>query len=124
MSDDTIHDAEPGRVVRPYTVTGGRTRTAGAVLQLESLVQLAGGRVPDDLQLERRRIVDLCADRTLSVAEIAAHLSLPLGVVRVLVADLAESGVLLVHSGTYSATTPSAANLDLLASVLDGISKL
>jgi hypothetical protein len=124
MSEHADDYADSMRVVRPYTVTGGRTRPSGVQLPMEALVQLVGDTVPDGLQLERRAIVQLCFDRTLSVAEIAAHLSLPLGVVRVLVADLAQDDVLVVHTGTYNAATPSAGNLDLLASVLDGISKL
>jgi hypothetical protein len=124
MSEHADDYAESMRVVRPYTVTGGRTRPSGVQLPMEALVQLTGDTMPEGLQLERRAIVQLCFDRTLSIAEIAAHLSLPLGVVRVLVADLAQDGVLVVHTGTYNAATPSADNLDLLASVLDGISKL
>jgi hypothetical protein len=124
MSERADDYADSMRVVRPYTLTGGRTRPSGIQLPMEALVQLTGDAVPDDLHLERRAIVTLCLDRTLSVAEIAAHLSLPLGVVRVLVADLAQDDILVVHTGSYSAATPSAGNLDLLASVLDGISNL
>ncbi|HEY0358427.1 MAG TPA: DUF742 domain-containing protein [Mycobacteriales bacterium] len=124
MSEHADDYAESMRVVRPYTVTGGRTRPSGVQLPMEALVQLTGDMIPAGLQLERRAIVQLCFDRTLSIAEIAAHLSLPLGVIRVLVADLAQDDVLVVHTGTYNAATPSAGNLDLLASVLDGISKL
>jgi len=124
MSDDIDDYAETTRVVRPYTVTGGRTRPSGVQLPMEALVQRSDSPLPPELQLERRRIVELCGDRMLSVAEVAAHLTLPLGVVRVLVSDLAQADVLVVHSGAYSSAEPSAGNLDLLASVLDGISKL
>jgi hypothetical protein len=91
---------------------------------MEALVEHGGGPVPRELQLERRGIVELCLGRMLSVAEIAAHLTLPLGVVRVLVADLAAAKVLVVHDSAYTTTAAPADNLDLLASVLDGISKL
>jgi len=124
MSDDAEVHGEATRVVRPYTVTGGRTRPSGVELPLEALVQRSGNPPPAGLQLERRRIVELCDDRLLSVAEVAAHLSLPLGVVRVLVSDLATADVLVVHAGDYSSSDLSAGNLDLLASVLDGISNL
>ena len=58
-----------------------------------------------------------------SVAELSAHLSLPLGVVRVLVGDLADEGLVVVHTGSPTAAPP-AANLKVLESVLDGISAL
>lgn len=124
MSGDAEDHAEATRVVRPYTVTGGRTRPSGMELPIEALVQRGDVPVPPDLRLERLRIVEMCGDRMLSVAEIAAHLALPLGVVRVLVSDLAHAGLLVVHPGAYSTAEPSADNLDPLASVLDGISKL
>jgi hypothetical protein len=123
-------ESEDGRIVRPYTMTRGRTRTAGALLPLEALVRRvatgpagepagSGGQTP-----ERRRILDLLGDRILSVAEISAHLSLPLGVVRVLVADLAADRLVVVHAPTPPAAQPPAAHLKVLESVLDGISSL
>jgi hypothetical protein len=124
MRESTDDYGEDMRVVRPYTVTGGRTRPSGAQLPMEALVQLAVDAPPTYLHLERRSIVELCQERTLSIAEIAAHLELPLGVVRVLVADLAEANILVVYSGSYTPDAPSADNLDLLASVLDGIANL
>jgi len=58
------------------------------------------------------------------VAEISAHLALPLGVVRVLVGDLADSGLVVVHAGASPSERTPAANLKVLESVLDGISAL
>ena len=72
---------------------------------------------------ERRRILELSTASILSVAELSAHLSLPLGVVRVLVGDLADEGLVVVHTGSSSAA-PAASNLKVLESVLNGISSL
>ncbi len=84
-------------LVRPYTLTAGRTDT-DVDLPLEAPIQtlhagLAHRWPPDDV---RGRIIQLCVDSP-SVAEISARLDLPLGVVRVLVGDLVLSGYLRVH---------------------------
>ncbi|WP_103336420.1 DUF742 domain-containing protein [Amycolatopsis sp. CA-126428] len=89
--------AAPGSRVRPYTRTGGRTRSDHN-LALEALVSTSddGRRYRGVRSVEHRRICDLCLD-TRSVAEIAAHLRLPLGVVKVLVGDMADIGLVLIH---------------------------
>jgi hypothetical protein len=98
-----VQAASPVRVgsvgsrVRPYTRTGGRTRSDHN-LALEALVSTSddGRRYRGVRSVEHRRICDLCLD-TRSIAEIAAHLRLPLGVVKVLVGDMADIGLVLVH---------------------------
>ena len=118
-------DIEELRVVRPYTMTRGRTRAAGAALPLEALVRGIGTARPDTtVTPERRGILDLVANGILSVAELSGHLRLPLVVVRVLVADLAADGLVVVHTSTPPASQPPAANLKVLESVLNGISSL
>jgi hypothetical protein len=84
-------------LVRPYTLTAGRTGT-DVDLPLEAPVQtLQAGLVhqwpADDV---RGKIIALCVS-TLSVAEISARLDLPVGVARVLIGDLATSDYLRVH---------------------------
>ncbi|MBW0012455.1 DUF742 domain-containing protein [Mycobacterium sp.] len=84
-------------LVRPYTLTAGRTDTS-VDLPLEAPIEtlpagLAHRWPPDDA---RGKIIQLCANRP-SVAEISARLDLPLGVARVLVGDLVLSGYLEVH---------------------------
>jgi hypothetical protein len=71
------------RYRRPYTVTGGRTRPTHHDLELETLVQSAAGAgsVPGELGRDQRSIALLCQE-VVSVAEIAARLDLPLGVIR------------------------------------------
>ncbi|MFI5608406.1 DUF742 domain-containing protein [Amycolatopsis sp. NPDC051903] len=83
--------------VRPYARTRGRTRSDHN-LALEALVSTSddGRRYRGVRSIEHRRICDLCLD-TRSVAEIAAHLHLPLGVVKVLVGDMADIGLVLIH---------------------------
>jgi hypothetical protein len=114
---------EQSRVVRPYTLTRGRTRPERSNLPLEALVRgLAPAAACDTA--EGRRILELTTSEILSVAELSAHLSLPLGVVRVLVGDLADEGLVLVHTGAPSSQAPASAQLKVLESVLNGISSL
>jgi hypothetical protein len=88
-------------LVRPYTLTAGRTET-NVDLPLEAPIEalrpgLAHRWPPND---ERGRIIALCGQGSPSpsVAEISARLDLPLGVARVLVGDLVLSGYLRVHA--------------------------
>jgi hypothetical protein len=83
---------------RPYTLTGGRTR-ARIELPIEVTVQSLVSSdeldwAPGDV---RTVIVRLCGDRP-SIAEISSYANLPIGVARVLVGDLVESGHLRVHA--------------------------
>ncbi|HEV7899285.1 MAG TPA: DUF742 domain-containing protein [Planosporangium sp.] len=75
-------------LVRPFLLTGGRTRPLHDGLRVETLVSALPAALSAPLRFEMRRIVELC-QAPLSLAEIAVHLGIPLGVARVLVADLA-----------------------------------
>lgn len=113
------------RVVRPYTVTGGRTRAGEDLdLSLEALVRSTDATANPRVVLEHRRILELCADQLLSVAELAARLNLPLGVARVLIGDLAGEGLVTVHNSGLASTPTTTDQLKVLESVLSGISRL
>jgi Protein of unknown function (DUF742) len=91
---------DSGPVVRPYAVTGGRTQPAdGEVLDLLTLVVATGRPAATDdparLSPEHRRILGLC-EQQVTVADLAADTALPLGVVRVLLADLILQGAITV----------------------------
>ena len=115
------------RTVRPYAVTGGRVRAANSDLPLEALVEMVPGSAPHGLPPEKRAILQHAAHTFVSVAELSALLRLPLGVVRVLVTDLADSQHLRVHTSTpvsvHTGQSP-ALSLSVLESVLNGISAL
>jgi len=116
--------------VRPYAVTGGRVSAASADLPMEALVETSAN--PDVLRgltPEKKKILQLAAGQYQSVAELSAHTRLPLGVVRVLVTDLAEGNHLRIHTGgtAQDASTHDESgglSLSLLESVLDGIAAL
>lgn len=116
---DIWFDDEGGPLVRPYTLTGGRTRPAGADLDLLTQVVARGNTDRAALSVEDRDILNRCATRPLSIAEIAADLDLPLAVAKVLVGDLLARELLV--SGTSSQERP---DRQLLEAVLDGVRKL
>ena len=109
--------------VRPYTVTGGRTRPSDT-LPIEALVRATSG-VLRGMSSETRQILELAKDDYLSVAELSAHMKLPIGVVRVLVGDLSAQKLVRVDGliASESSYTP-ASSLSVLESVLNGISAL
>ena len=113
---------EPGRLVRPYYMTGGRTRPAHDDLELETLVSTTalGATSSRVGGVERRAIVSLCRD-LLSIAEVSARLDLPLGVARVLIGDMAEEGFVILHRPTTVGDRP---DLALLQRVLYGLHQL
>jgi Protein of unknown function (DUF742) len=118
-------DREAGRVVRPYALTGGRTDPAGgAVLDLISVVvaaepppTAAGSR---RLSPEHRKLIGLCQE-PMTVADAAADMALPLGVVRVLLADLLQQKLITLQP--RRAARPQASP-DLLREVLNGLRSL
>ncbi|MFE9170504.1 DUF742 domain-containing protein [Streptomyces kebangsaanensis] len=133
-------DRKPARV-RPYSLTGGRTRF-GHVLLVETFVaaleapqerkelaggtsqafSIGGGSLTTRVMPEMRAIVELCR-RMRTVAEIAALLKMPLGVVRVLLSDLADQGKIRVY-GTGTGHGTGRPDRALLERVLSGLRRL
>ncbi|MFF3349905.1 DUF742 domain-containing protein [Streptomyces sp. NPDC002779] len=119
-------DDEAGPVVRPYAMTRGRT-TSAAQHRLDLIAVVVAESRADDpepdstLSPEHVDIVDLCRDAPQSVAELAAELDLPIGVVRVLVGDLVDGE--LVH---VNRPVPPAELVDesILRDVINGLRAL
>lgn len=115
--------AERGKssLVRPYAVTGGRTQPRYQ-LQIEAMVAASSYEARDlsVLSPECQAILGFCRDWR-SVAEISAVLRMPLGVARVLVADMAVEGLVRVHQIDHTHGGP---DLNLLERVLSGLRKL
>jgi hypothetical protein len=124
VRDEPLAPAAPtgAAAVRPYAWTRGRTKS-GFDLAIETLVSTspAGRDQLGLLQMEHRAVADLC-DQPRSVAEIAALLTIPLGVARVLLGDMAGLGVVTVHqTATTSGNEP---DLALMERVLSGLRRL
>ncbi|WP_228718168.1 DUF742 domain-containing protein [Kitasatospora acidiphila] len=123
-SYDEPEDEDAGPLIRPFAMTGGRTRPRYE-LALEALVS---ANVDEDrlatLLPEHQRICTLCATEVKSVAEVSALLSLPLGVARILVADLAEAGLVAIHQPAAGGESGNQPDVTLLERVLSGLRKL
>ncbi len=105
--------------VRPYLLTGGRTRSSNALVGFETMVTLTADghtRRPSEGN-ERRAILDRCGS-PISVVELSAHLRLPLGVAQVLTGDLADEGCLQVHAAP-TAPSKDRALLERLARAIE-----
>ncbi|GHG13309.1 MULTISPECIES: DUF742 domain-containing protein [Streptomyces] len=109
-------DDAAGRLIRPYTVSGGRTKPTTS-LDLLSLVMATGSAPQPHMGPEHGLALRLC-DGPTSVAEIAAHLRLPAVVTKVLLSDLVDCGALTARAPRFHAN-PS--DRSLLEAVLDGL---
>ena len=109
---------DDGRLVPPYIVTGGRTRSSADDLALETLVTTTseGAARAAHHVFEQRRILLACRD-PMSIAEVAAELEVPAGVARVLIGDLVSDGLLRI-------TRPTETNEQLIRRLIDGVRSL
>jgi hypothetical protein len=119
-----FEDQDSGPLIRPFAMTGGRTRPRYE-LALEALVSASvePARLATLLP-EHQRICTLCATEVKSVAEVSALLGLPLGVARILVADLAEAGLVAIHQPAAGGESGNQPDVTLLERVLSGLRKL
>ncbi|MEU9026729.1 DUF742 domain-containing protein [Streptomyces sp. NPDC048383] len=116
-------DDSAGRVTRPYTASGGRTRPA-VPLDLLSLVTATGVRPRAPLGPEHALALRICAGAAaVTVAEVAGQLRLPAVVVKVLLADLVEQGAVSTRAPRFPGADPvwAADDRTLLRAVLDGL---
>lgn len=103
--------------LRPFLLTAGRVAGQDSIAIETQVVTTDQGRTAlGELGFESRDIVTLCGD-PLSVAEIAAELSLHLGVVRVLVGDLSAEG----HLSVYLPNADAPTDVDTLLRVIRGL---
>ena len=96
--EDVWYDDNAGPIVRLYAMTGGRVHLDDHEFTVSTLVRRTGDPArASALSPEESAILRLCA-RALSVAEIAAYLTLPLGTVQVLLGDLRGAGLVRTPS--------------------------
>ena len=114
---------EEPNLVRPYTLTSGRTNSR-IDLPLEAAVEALEATKPPRWPTKdvRGQILTLCAESP-SVAEIAVRLSVPLGVARVLVGDLVTQGYLRVHA-TLGDSATNDERRELIGRTLRGLRAL
>ncbi|MGW3495423.1 DUF742 domain-containing protein [Streptomyces sp. NPDC001020] len=120
MTDPDKPEAEAAELVRPYVITKGRSLPDDEQFSLITLVtaSLDERQRPTRLSPEEQSMLTMCTGGYLSVAEIAGHTRLPLGVVKILLASLAEGGYLLTRPPVARAVL---ADREILQEVLDGL---
>ncbi|WP_418958913.1 DUF742 domain-containing protein [Streptomyces tritici] len=121
MTGSEMWETEAAELVRPYVITKGRGLPDDTQLSLITLVTAApeeGTQRPTRLSPEEQRLLDICSAGYLSVAEIAGHTRLPLGVVKILLASLTEGGYLLTRAPVARAPL---ADREILEEVLNGL---
>jgi hypothetical protein len=98
-NDERWLDAEAGPVVRPYAQTQGRTRHTGDSFDLVATVMATQTAIADlgSLAPEHMSVLQLARAPT-TVADIASDVNLPLGVVRIILADLRELGLVVIRT--------------------------
>ncbi|WP_406040767.1 DUF742 domain-containing protein [Micromonospora sp. NBC_00898] len=112
-----------GALVRPYAVTRGRTEPLQNIA-LEAVLSCTPTQVAEARFAghDKYRIATVCEGRAQSLAEIAAYTRMPLGVTRVLVADMVAEGLLTLH--TAAPAKGFEERMNLLGRVLSGLREL
>ncbi|MEW2621853.1 DUF742 domain-containing protein [Streptomyces sp. NPDC048106] len=122
MSDEHWYEDETGSMVRPYTVTRGRTRPSDRhSIDLMSRVTAletadAAGTGVDHASAA---LLELVRRGARPVAELAADANLPLTVVRVLLGDLAEAGLVRIDAPRRAPAGGPAADPGLLREIME-----
>lgn len=114
-------DRRPGPVVRPYALVRGRTRPTGEALDVITMIHSRQFRVPDPAGLEPEHLAVLRqCEVPMSVADLASALDLPLGVIRILLGDLRDRGLIRINLPRPERL----ADIRLLREVADGLRRL
>ena len=114
-------DDEAGPLVLPYAMTRGRTRPANRDLDMITLVVSTRDEIdPVALDPDYLTILEMCHN-PISVAELSAHMDVPIVVVKVLLSDLIERGEVFARNPALDVRAP---DMKLLQAVLDGVRRL
>jgi hypothetical protein len=114
-------DQEAGPVVRPYALTGGLTRPSGQqfdLLDMVGVIRRAAEDMPH-LAPEQAEVLHRCQIPA-PLVDLAADMNLPVGVIRILVSDLRERGLVTIHRARSAAV----GDLKILQEVVDGLRRI
>ncbi|NDL57524.1 DUF742 domain-containing protein [Phytoactinopolyspora mesophila] len=123
MSDTSPHwyDDDAGPIVRLFAVTAGRARSTTESFDLMATVHVASSAPYDpSLSPEQQLIMRICRRYPQTITDVASESNLPLGVVRVLLGDL-------LNSGHVQITPPAPHRIpdsNILKEVIDGLRAL
>lgn len=114
-------DQDSGPVVRPYALTGGLTRPSGQRFDLLDMVGVVRQAALDTTHLapEQTEVLDRCQIPA-PLVDLASDLDLPVGVIRILVSDLRERGLVSIHRAQPAGT----GDLKILQEVVDGLRRI
>lgn len=120
-SEEQWYDNDAGPVVRLFAVTSGRARASGTELDLMAAVQATGHEPAlHGLSPEQRLLLRIC-HRPQTVADVASESNLPVGVVRVLLGDLLNGGLIAASRPQRPSQLP---DQRVLQEVIDGLRAL
>jgi hypothetical protein len=114
-------DQDAGPVVRPYALTGGLTRPSGQrfdLLDMVGVIRHAAQDMPH-LPPEQAEVLERCQIPA-PLVDLAADMNLPVGVIRILVSDLRERGLVTIHRARSAAV----GDLKILQEVVDGLRRI
>ncbi|WP_235458622.1 DUF742 domain-containing protein [Streptomyces olivochromogenes] len=126
MSDDHWYEDETGSMVRPYTVTRGRTRPSDrhTIDLMSRVTALEADAVQPGVEHAGAALLDLVRRGARPVVELAADADLPLTVVRVLLGDLAEAGLVRIDEPRRVSATGPSADPELLREIVERLREL
>lgn len=123
---DGLEQDDDDPLVRPFTITRGRTAPQRGDLELITVVITI---IPDEevsprpgIEPEHRKILQQCREPAV-VAEVSAALRLPVSVTKILIGDLIEAGF-LISKAPAQAGAGGTLDLDLLRAVREGLEQL
>lgn len=117
--DDEIILEDEMPATRPYVVTGGNTHVEGSVA-IETLVETVPASA-EGLRFEKQQLAQLASSSPLSVAELSAHLRMPIGTTMVLVGELIGSGTLRSHQTSASSDL---SDLNIMTRIINRVREL
>ncbi|MFI1163966.1 DUF742 domain-containing protein [Streptomyces sp. NPDC020801] len=126
MTDDHWYEDETGAMVRPYTVTRGRTRPSDrhAIDLMSQVTALHPDEGRPGVDHARASLLDLVRRGPRPVVELAADADLPLTVVRVLLGDLAEAGLVRIDPPLRVLPHGPTADPELLREIVERLREL
>lgn len=125
MSDEHWYEDETGSLVRPYTVTRGRTEPSGwHTIDLMSQVTAVDADPEPDVDHARAALLALVRRGARPVVELAADADLPLTVVRVLLGDLAEAGLVRIDAPLRVQPAGPGVDPELLKEIVERLREL
>lgn len=121
MNNDAEKVIMDTQLTRPYTATGGRTRST-AKLDWATMVCSTRRFSPRHVDADHAEVLLLCSE-TLSVSEVVVHAHLPFITVCVLLSDLIDMGALQANAPATYDDEDLDANREILERLLAGLKR-